>query len=141
MSESQHELAELIEHFSPQASPTEAALDQATLFERLGEHSELLLVLLELFPPECQKRLNEIREALAANQAGELEQAAHRLVGMSSSLSAIPAARAARVLEELARRDELHLVPQALAKLETELAKLLPTLAALTARMRAHDSI
>jgi HPt (histidine-containing phosphotransfer) domain-containing protein len=103
----------------------EAALD------RVGGDEELLAEIARLFIEDYPRMIDDIRAAVAANDATNLEHAAHALKGSVANFGADPARDAAFELEKMGRSRDLSSAAAALARLESVFAKLLPELEAL----------
>jgi HPt (histidine-containing phosphotransfer) domain-containing protein len=105
--------------------------DHAASLERTGGNEELLGEMAVLFAAECPKQMQEIREAIARQDAAVLERAAHTLRGSVSNFCA-PAAVAVGELETMGRKGVLEGALVAYEALETALEQLKPALARLT---------
>ncbi len=100
------------------------ALDVRGLMQRIGGAVPLLSEILGLFHDDAPRLMGDMRDALAAGDAGRLARAAHALKGMLGNLSAAPAHRAAARLEERARGGDLAAAAAAFSSLEAELKRL-----------------
>jgi PAS domain S-box-containing protein len=85
-------------------APALADLDQA--LEILGGLEELLAEVLDVYLAELPGRRRALAEALARGDMAALRLAAHSLKGVSASVGACAASRAAKGLEHLARAAE-----------------------------------
>jgi len=103
-------------------------LAREEVMDRFGDDQELLRELVSLFFDELPGLLDELRTALAQNDARVFERAAHTLKGAVSNFGALATAEAAFELEKLGRRRELTGADEGLAQLERELARLEPEL-------------
>jgi two-component system, sensor histidine kinase and response regulator len=110
-----------------------AALNRAVALERLGGDEDLLREIAGLFLEDTQHLLSEIRQAVAAGDAGGLQRAAHTLKGSVGNFGAERVFQAAYRLEMAGRSGNLAGAPEALCKLESELGILMPELAAIVA--------
>jgi len=99
-------------------------LNLALALEHVGEDFGLLQDAAGLFVEEWPKLLSEIRQAVARRDARTLRQAAHTLKGAASHFGAELTCQAALRLETVAREGRLDQAPDALAGLESELARL-----------------
>ena len=110
----------------PPATMTATPIDQAKLEELIdlfGDREEVRDLFEEFFA-ELPARLEALRTGLAAATAEEVNHAAHALKGSSASLGALQVQETARQLEESARMAQLEQGPDALERLEAELAAL-----------------
>jgi signal transduction histidine kinase/CheY-like chemotaxis protein len=117
-----------IERLSEPPRPPSAAIvfDAQGVLERVQGDRKLLGELLNMFCEEYPRRQAELREALAARDAKLLERAAHSLRGSAGNLGAAATALAADALEQLARGGDLTNANDAVAAIETEMARLFP---------------
>ncbi|HUY33783.1 MAG TPA: PAS domain S-box protein [Pirellulales bacterium] len=106
--------------------PAADVLDWAAALDRLQGDRELLEELVEVFRGECPKLLTQVRDAVAASDAGKLKLAAHTLKGAVSNFAARDAVEAARLLEQMGKQGNLAGADEALAALERELERLEP---------------
>jgi CheY-like chemotaxis protein/HPt (histidine-containing phosphotransfer) domain-containing protein len=114
---------------TPAAPEEHDILDRKTLWERVAGDADLLREIIELFLVDCPERLMELREALTHQDCKALVRAAHRLKGALGNISANNALVAVRYVETAARAGDVHAATAALARLEDELARLIPLLA------------
>jgi len=98
---------------------------------RVGGDEELLHEIAVLFLHECPRALLEIHQALAGEDAGKLESAAHSLKGSVANFGASAAVAAAFRLEQMGRAQQLLEAPAALRELEQALSVVCAELAAL----------
>jgi PAS domain S-box-containing protein len=112
------------------AAPAEEQhiLDRKTLWERVAGDADLLREIIELFLADCPERLLEFREALTRQDCPALARAAHRLKGALGNISANRALAAVRRVETSAQAGDIRTAAEALARLEDELACLIPLL-------------
>jgi two-component system, sensor histidine kinase and response regulator len=109
----------------------DAAFDSAVALNYVGGDRELLDELLTIFTQDAPTRLEAIRRALAANgDATELVREAHTLKGSLKVIGAMPAARLAQDLEEMARSGQRDDAGKTAAALEREMDRLLQCLSA-----------
>ena len=106
--------------------PVADVLDWAAALDRLQGDRELLEELVDVFRDECPKLLTQVRDAVAASDAGKLKLAAHTLKGALSNFAARDAVEAARLLEQMGKEGDLAGTDEALAALERELGRLEP---------------
>jgi HPt (histidine-containing phosphotransfer) domain-containing protein len=126
----------------PVAQPTEgvdvfnvdAALDQ------LESDKDLLRQIIQLFVDQYPKLLEETRQAFSRSDCSSLTAIAHTLASSAGQLGAQRASAAARNLEQLGCQGNLSDVPQAIAKLESELLLLNSAISDPTnSPQRTHD--
>ena len=89
---------------------------------------ELLRDLLMIFKEEFPRHLLALRQAVEAGDGKRVTAAAHALKGMLSNLAAPQAAAAVARLERLGQQGQTSALPEALARFESDAAKLLPQL-------------
>ena len=118
------------DHPAPAAG---ALLDRSAALAHVGGDPALLGELAGLFLADCPRLVAGLRGALAGGNAEGLRVAAHTLKGSLACFGAVPAARQAQQLEELARRGDLAAAAPAVAAVEEALARVMPELAGLSA--------
>ncbi|MCP4004641.1 MAG: response regulator, partial [bacterium] len=102
--------------------------DFEAALERAGGDPVLLAEVVELLRQDSARRVEEIRQALDAGDAHNVECLAHALKGGLANLAAAPAAEAALCLETLGREGDLAHGAEALRMLEAELDLLMGAL-------------
>lgn len=107
------------------------SFNQDQALDRLGGDTDLLLQIAGIFCQTAPQKLAEIRQAMAAGDAGALTRAAHSVKGSVANFSAQRAWEAARNLEMAARGGQLDLASQLVVQLEQEVQCLLCDLQAL----------
>ncbi len=112
--------------------PGEEFLNLESALARTGGDRTLLKELVQLFRRECPLWMQDIRDAVAQKDAGRLRRAGHTLKGGAGSLGAAAACKEAELLESMGQSGNLTEAADTLAKLETEINRLLPALAAFT---------
>lgn len=110
---------------------TSGILNLAAALDRVGGDSELLEEVAKLFLDSAPEMLGEVREAVARHDARAVEWAAHTLKGSVGNFGADAAFQAALRLERMGRAGDLTGSEDALAALETEIARLRLALMAL----------
>jgi HPt (histidine-containing phosphotransfer) domain-containing protein len=115
---------------SGDAPAVQPALDREKALVFAGDRATVL-ELASIFQEECPKQMQAVREAMSRSDAAGLQLAAHTLKGSAGVLAADPAEQAAGDLEHLARSGDLTQAPEAMQRLEKELARLMPALVAL----------
>lgn len=90
------------------------------IFERLRQstvnHPDVLAELCRDYVAEARATIEQIREALAQGNAGQLRDRAHYLKGSSMMLGARDLARCCATLEEMGRKSELGAAEPELAR-------------------------
>ncbi len=106
-------------------------IDREALFEEVGGDAELLRRLAKIFDHEVERRLGELRDAVAADDTAAVSAAAHALKGMTSYWCKGKAFEAARQLEENARQggpadaSAAESLSREIAVLQSEIAQIL----------------
>ena len=95
-----------------------AALDLESAISRVAGDRDLLVEIAGLFLDNCPKMLDEIRNAVAADDSRQLERSAHTLKGSVANFSADAAVEAALELEQMGREADLRDAQQSLRVLE-----------------------
>jgi two-component system, sensor histidine kinase and response regulator len=117
---------------SPGRGPGEAFFDPAAALARLNNDPDLLQELAKTFLDDAPRMLQDVREAVADDDAPKLQRCAHSLKGAVAIFAEGGAYRAALALETLGRSANLAHAAETLAILEKELQRLYPALARLT---------
>jgi CheY-like chemotaxis protein/HPt (histidine-containing phosphotransfer) domain-containing protein len=115
----------------PSEGESQPVWNRAKALAHVGGDGELLRELAGLFLAECPRRFAEVCEAVAQSDAGKLRLSAHTLKGTVGNFAATAAWEAAQRLEAMGQRGDLTGAAEAVAALDTELARLRPALAAL----------
>jgi HPt (histidine-containing phosphotransfer) domain-containing protein len=100
-------------------------LDWSSLRENCAGDESLVNEVLELFRREAEELMGDVRTAVTARDPQAIKRTAHRLKGALVSLAAKPCVEAARALEMAGAERELEGVDGAVAKLDSELLRLL----------------
>jgi signal transduction histidine kinase/CheY-like chemotaxis protein/HPt (histidine-containing phosphotransfer) domain-containing protein len=108
------------------AAPPAWDFDQARA--RTAEDEVLLREIVKIFLEESPRLMERIEQALAENDAEQLERAAHSLKGQIRCLAAPEALSAAEKLDEKARLGDLSAAAEALVELDSAMARLDPQL-------------
>jgi HPt (histidine-containing phosphotransfer) domain-containing protein len=103
---------------------SEALYDLQSALNRLDGDRELFGKLAEFFHEDAPQLLDRIRAAVAANQAREVERAAHSLKSLAANFSANAASSAAWQIEELARGGNLEKAANLLPEVASQVQKL-----------------
>lgn len=117
--------------------PAVAVFEHDTLWARVGEDGSLFNELIGLFLNDYPERLSKLHEALKHHDSTMVTQIAHTLKGTLGNISAKASYKAALQLEMCGREDNIQAATAACARLEAELARLLPVLKALLEDDRA----
>ena len=108
-------------------------LDKAVALERLGGDEELLKEVAALFLDEYPTIVTEIGAAIQAQNAQQVERAAHSLKGSVSNFGSDAALEAAYELEKMGRANDLTNAEPAYAHLVRVMEAIHPELSALAA--------
>ena len=103
-------------------------LDRTALYEQVGDEADLLLKVIEMFRSDSVQVAAKLETALAAGDASEVQQGAHRVKGALLTLGAKAAADVAMRLEHMGRVGDLTGGPELLTALRHELTRLDPEL-------------
>jgi two-component system sensor histidine kinase/response regulator len=109
-------------------------LDESLALSRVGGDADLLREVIELFLDDYPHTLENIRSAVAAQDATKIEHEAHSLKGSVSTFGARRAFEAALALEKQGRSKNLSGVENGLCQLEDALQALVPELQLIQAR-------
>jgi HPt (histidine-containing phosphotransfer) domain-containing protein len=104
-------------------------LDQQSVLARVGGNVELLKELEGVFRDDCARLIPEIRQAVGAGDARQINQAAHTLKGMVAYFGAADATEAANSLERMGHAGELESAQERLSTLIAEIDRLQAALA------------
>lgn len=106
----------------------EQVLDKAELLDRTQGDIDLLKQMVDLFFDNFPRLLSRLQDAISRGNSKDLECTAHTLKGSVGNFAARRAIEAALALEDLGRRNDMSHAGQALAALESEIARLKPVL-------------
>lgn len=109
-------------------------LDRESALSRVGGDVDLLREVGVLFLKECPSAVTDLREAVAARDAENIEKKAHSIKGSVSTFGSGPPFQAALVLERQGRSRDLSDVESNLQQFETALAQLCSELEMLVSR-------
>lgn len=115
---------------SATADPAPRVFDIKEALDRVEGDRDLLEEIVRIFTGECSSNMDAIRRALSAGDAPLLERLAHTIKGASANLSASAVSTAALKVEKLAAAGDLADARQWVDKLQDEIGRLLPELAA-----------
>jgi HPt (histidine-containing phosphotransfer) domain-containing protein len=101
-----------------------APFDEASLWDRVNEDSELLGDLLQIFTQEYPVMLQKLQAALEEKSMVEIARFSHKLKGSALQFSAHPAANTAGRLEKMAQAGALEGADVLFAQLQQEIAEL-----------------
>lgn len=102
--------------------------DEEALLEDTGYDDEFVVTVIDLFLPQVDELLAEIRQALSRGDAPGVYHAAHTMKGSAGGLHLPATYEAALRLETIGRSGDLSEAPAALAALETELQRAIAAL-------------
>jgi CheY-like chemotaxis protein len=105
-------------------------LDRTALYEQVGDEADLLLKVIEMFRADSVSVVAKLDVALAARDASEVQQGAHRLKGALLTLGGKAAADVAMRLEHMGRAGDVTGGGALLVELRAELTRLEPELEA-----------
>jgi CheY-like chemotaxis protein len=108
-----------------------AVLDREALMARAGGNPQLLEELVEVFRGDSRTLMAELKAAIDAKDAAQVQQAAHTLKGMVGFFEVPSAYEAALGVEKIGRAGDLAEAPAACALLAHEIDSILGGLAAL----------
>lgn len=106
----------------------QGAVDLADLLARVENDHELLCELIVIFKEDFPRALQTLQESVAREDMKTVELTSHALKGMLSGLSVMQAAVTASRLEQLGREGKTLGLTDALTRLESQVAQLLPEL-------------
>lgn len=107
------------------------AIDREAVLQQVGGSAELVAEIAGIFIRECPGLMESINDGLEAEDLDPVRRASHRLKGSLGMLAALPAHRAALILEHSADSGELDEALDAWENLRAEMQRLEPELAAL----------
>jgi signal transduction histidine kinase/DNA-binding response OmpR family regulator/HAMP domain-containing protein len=123
------------------ASAGTSLIDREALNGLADDDPGMILRIVELFTADSQRMLAELRDAIACQDGGAVERAAHRLKNSLGTLAARPAAEVAQRLEDQGRDGRLTEAEHTFSTLEREMVSLEPELSAIrTDAMAAQKS-
>jgi len=126
---------------NPKSKPEgsgKAPFDEASLWDRVNEDSELLADLLQIFTQEYPVMLQKLQAALEEKSLLEIARFSHKLKGSALQFSAISAAGTAGRLEKMAQAGTLQGADAALAQLKNEIAELADALRRMVQNRASH---
>lgn len=100
-------------------------VDLAAARRWVGGDRALLLELVGIFVSEASARMSELRDALATQNAKELERVSHSLKGSASILGASGLHQHCAELELAAAAKRFELAPDLLARIDAELGRVI----------------
>jgi HPt (histidine-containing phosphotransfer) domain-containing protein len=122
------------EDCSATVKPAESAdppVDPAIALQQTAGDRELLRELAAISYRECPQLLESVRSAVHQRDAASLKLAAHKLKGAIGTFGPSAAFEAAYKLELMGQRGDLAELADACCRLQQEMDRLLPALAAL----------
>lgn len=112
---------------------SETLFNKEELLERVGGDSEFMLELVNMFIEHAPGTIQELETAVSSNDMSATRSAAHKLKGMTSSMSAHELAKEAAILEEHAtspKKDD-SLIDRTIAKIRDQYAGLMAAFVAM----------
>jgi len=112
---------------NPKSKPEgsgKAPFDEASLWDRVNEDSELLGDLLQIFTQEYPVMLQKLQVALEEKSPVEIARFSHKLKGSALQFSAQPVAGTAGRLEKMAQAGTLENADAVFGQLRNEIAEL-----------------
>jgi HPt (histidine-containing phosphotransfer) domain-containing protein len=103
---------------------TEQVLNREVALARLGGNANLFAKLVHLYFDDSERMLRQLHEAALRKDASVVERAAHTLKSLAANFEAIPAARVALRIEELAQAGQLDSVMDCIPELEQQFNRL-----------------
>jgi two-component system sensor histidine kinase/response regulator len=113
------------------AAPAAGEFERGEALARVGGDETLLQEIATLFLSEAPRLLTALREAVARQDAGQLQSAAHSLKGSVGTFGAAAAVAAAAEIETLARARDFAGAGRACVALEEQIDRLTPALTGL----------
>ncbi len=126
---------------NPKSKPEgsgKAPFDEASLWDRVNEDSELLGDLLQIFTQEYPVMLQKLQAALEEKSLVEIARFSHKLKGSALQFSAISAAGTAGRLEKMAQAGALEGSNAVFAQLKNEIAELADALRRMVQNRASH---
>ncbi len=105
-------------------SAEELPMDFERALERFGGDKPFLLEMSQEYVAGISDRIKDLRAALLAQNSNTLSRLAHNFKGVSANFSAVPITEISAELEALGSQENLAPVPELLARLEVEAARL-----------------
>jgi len=121
----------------PAEPPADGPIDRELALSRTGGDPDILREVAELVLENIPKWLAEMRDSLEMQDWRTLGRLAHTLKSSADNVGARQGVVLAERLERLANEHDLDASQLALAKLEAELARLLPALSRFTSELQA----
>ena len=115
-------------------------MNMEELLKRVEQDRDLLNELLSIFVDEFPRKLEELRDAAAAQNLSRVTVTSHGLKGMLSNLAIARAASCAAQIEQLARDGQGASLRDAIHELEQEVEGLLPEVRAHLAGVGRRES-
>jgi signal transduction histidine kinase/DNA-binding response OmpR family regulator len=108
---------------SPDGQAPEAVVNMAEAMARMGGDSDLFREAMGIFLDDAEERLTMLEEGMERGDCEEIWKSAHRIKGAAASMSAVGVEGAASELERIGESRDLGSIPNALALLQAELAR------------------
>jgi two-component system, sensor histidine kinase and response regulator len=130
------DIEELISVEQPAAPARQAVFDRAAVMSYFNDDFELIGDAVESFLAAYPRFLSNIKDALAGDDAQQLERAAHTLKGSVANFHSAATDRAVIALEQCGHEGRMAEAIAALTALASAMAELKPALVALEKEMR-----
>ena len=92
---------------SPQSQAAAVLLDREGVLHRVGRDVQFLSTMIEIFQEDSRTHLQQMRDAIQANNAIQLKESAHTIKGSAGNLGGEQLRTAAVVVEELAAKGQV----------------------------------
>ena len=112
------------DHASHEPGLDRNMFDRDALLDRLGNNAALMAEILELFPAEATRLMEEIHVALGQRDTTRIHKTAHALKGSLASLFASDAFAAAKRVDEFATRQDVEALDAAIRSLDEQIQRL-----------------
>ena len=124
---------------APSSSSSSSPIDEALLNATCEGDASLVAEVLATFQQTCENDSRALRQAVAAEDAAQLTQFAHRMAGAGKMVGALAFAAACEAIERAGRAGEWTAVRAATPAFEQELARLADYFVKQNARDRAGE--
>jgi HPt (histidine-containing phosphotransfer) domain-containing protein len=121
----------LLQQGDRRVKPGEKSWNRDKMLEKLDGDEELLARVIKIFLAGAPAHLAELRQAIAAGKAKDIETAAHSLKGELGYLGVAEISQKARMLEEMGRSGDLQEAKDLFQQFEAEVSDLIDWLRAM----------
>lgn len=111
-------------------TPEDPVFDAAVLGAMFGDAPEVVASVLQTFAAGMRDNLAELTQAQAGQDLGTVTALAHKIAGAGRMSGALSLGHSASALEQVAKRGDAAAIPQAIAAVEAQWARVLPRIAA-----------